>query len=254
MLPRLIAKQISKLTRYLLRNFDSSRRPPHIRSTKIGFEGEGNSDFIRRHGRGKRPMSIVQRPILNSELRFRIFLALDVQCSMLDVRRFRADLWMKSFLKYWLPVLGWLVVTFLGSTNVTSVQNTSRFIVPFLLWLKPGMTPQTNWVIIVFMRTCAHVGEYAVLALLVCRALRWGISVSMRMPTLYGVVLLGCALFAASDEFHQTFVKSRTPSVRDVLLDIGGASLGLLIAASFANRRPKNSRTSTQGQFVDARL
>jgi hypothetical protein len=44
MLPRLIAKQISKLTRYLLRNFDSSRRPPHIRSTKIGFEGEGTRD------------------------------------------------------------------------------------------------------------------------------------------------------------------------------------------------------------------
>jgi VanZ family protein len=74
------------------------------------------------------------------------------------------------------------------------------------------------------------------------------------MPTLYGVVLLGCALFAASDEFHQTFVKSRTPSVRDVLLDVAGASLGLLIAAIFANRRPKNSRTITQRQFVDARL
>ena len=98
--------------------------------------------------------------------------------------------------------------------------------------------------IIVFMRHCAHVGEYAVLALLMWRALRWGTSVSMRMPTLCGVVLLGCALFAASDEFHQTFVKSRTPSVRDVLLDVTGASLGLLIAASFATRRPKNSRTS----------
>jgi hypothetical protein len=33
------------------------------------LEGEGSSDFVPRHGRGKRPMSIVQRPILNSELR-----------------------------------------------------------------------------------------------------------------------------------------------------------------------------------------
>jgi len=173
---------------------------------------------------------------------------------MSDVRRFRADLWMKSFLKYWLPVLAWLVVTFIDSTNVMSVDNTSRFIVPFLLWLKPGMTQQTIWEIIVFMRHCAHVGEYAVLALLMLRALRGGTSVSMRMTTLCGVVLLGCALFAVSDEFHQTFVKSRTPSVRDVLLDVAGASLGLLIAASFANRRSKNSRTSIQSQFVDARL
>ena len=173
---------------------------------------------------------------------------------MLDVRRFRADLWMKSFLKYWVPVLGWLVVTFIGSTNVTSVEQTSRFIVPFLLWLKPGMTQEATWGIIVVMRHCAHVGEYMVLALLMWRALRSGTSMSMRMSTLYGVVLLACALFASSDEFHQIFVKSRTPSVRDVLLDVGGASLGLLIAASFANRRPREGRTSTQSQFVDARL
>jgi VanZ family protein len=181
-------------------------------------------------------------------------LPLDVQRSMMDVRRFRADLWMKSFFKYWLPVLGWLVVTFIGSTNVMSVEQTSRFIVPFLLWLKPGMTQQNIWVINVFMRHCAHVGEYAVLAFLMWRALRWGTSASMRMPTLCGVILLGCALFAASDEFHQTFVKSRTPSVRDVLLDVTGASFGLLIAVSFASRRPKNSRTSPQRQFVDAQL
>jgi VanZ family protein len=181
-------------------------------------------------------------------------LPLDVRCSLLDVRRFHADLWMKSFLKYWLPLLGWLGLIFIGSTNVMSVEHTSRFIVPFLLWLKPGMAPHTIWVIIVFMRKCAHAGEYAVLALLMWRALRWGTSVSMRMPALCGVVLLGCALFAASDEFHQTFVKSRTPSVRDVFLDIGGAFLGLLIGASLANRRPKNIRTRTQSQFVGARL
>ena len=161
---------------------------------------------------------------------------------------------MKSFFKYWLPVLGWLVVTFIGSTNVMSVEQTSRFIVPFLLWLKPGMTQHNIWVINVFMRHCAHVGEYAVLAFLMWRALRWGTSASMRMPTLCGVILLGCALFAASDEFHQTFVKSRTPSVRDVFLDVTGASFGLLIAVSFASRRPKNRRISTQRQFVDAQL
>jgi VanZ family protein len=160
---------------------------------------------------------------------------------------------MKFFFKYWLPVLAWLVVIFIGSTNAMSTEQTSRFIVPFLLWLKPGMTPQTVWTIQVFMRKCAHVGEYAVLALLIWRALRWGSRVSMRMPALYGVVLLGCALFAASDEFHQAFVKTRTASARDVFLDIGGAFLGLLIVASFANRRRQGSRTSTQAQFVDAR-
>ena len=49
---------------------------------------------------------------------------------------------MKSFLKYWLPLLIWLGVIFVGSTNVMSAEHTSRYIVPFLLWLKPGMSPQ----------------------------------------------------------------------------------------------------------------
>ena len=161
---------------------------------------------------------------------------------------------MKSFLKYWLPLLGWLGVIFIGSSNVMSAEQTSRFMVPFLLWLKPGMAPHTIWVILVVMRKCAHVGEYAVLALLLWRALRCGTTLSMGMPTLCAVALLGCALFAASGELHQTFVKSRTPSVRDVFLDIGGASLGLLIGTSFASRRHKNRRTCTESQFVDAPL
>ena len=78
----------------------------------------------------------------------------------------------------------------------------------------------------------------------------------LRTKTLmvFGAVLLGCALFAASDEFHQTFVKSRTPSVRDVLLDVTGALLGLLIGASFARRHPKKIRATTHNQFVDAQL
>ena len=180
---------------------------------------------------------------------------------MLDVRRFRADLcfqtsdfWMKFFLKYWLPLLIWLGVIFVGSTSVMCAEHTSRYIVPFLLWLKPGMSPAAIWTILVVARKCAHVTEYAVLALLLWRAFRNVQVLRAKTLMVFGAVLLGCALFAASDEFHQTFVKSRTPSVRDVLLDVAGASLGLLIAAIFAKQRPKYSRTSTQSQLVDARL
>ncbi len=190
-----------------------------------------------------------------------LYLLLDVQCSMLDVRRFRADLgfqtsdfWMKFFLKYWLPLLIWLGVIYVGSTSVMSAEHTSRYIVPFLLWLKPGMSPAAIWTILVVARKCAHVTEYAVLALLLWRAFR-NIRV-LRTKTLrvFGAVLLGCALFAASDEFHQTFVKSRTPSVRDVLLDVTGALLGLLIGASFARPHPEKSRATSHNQVVDAQL
>ena len=161
---------------------------------------------------------------------------------------------MRLFLKYWLPLLVWLGVIFVGSTSVMSAEHTSRYVVPFLLWLKPGMSPNAIWTILVVARKCAHVTEYAVLALLLWRALRSVPTLSRKALTLFGAVLLGCALFAASDEFHQTFVKSRTPSIRDVFLDVGGAFLGLLIGATFARRHPKKFQSTAVSQFVDAKL
>jgi VanZ family protein len=136
-----------------------------------------------------------------------------------------------------------------------SAEHTSRYIVPFLLWLKPDMSPNAIWTILVVARKCAHVTEYAVLAILLWRAFRSVPNLHSKSLTVFGAVLLGCALFAASDEFHQTFVKSRTPSVRDVLLDVGGALLGLLIGASFARSHSKKFRATTaRSQFVDAKL
>ena len=161
---------------------------------------------------------------------------------------------MRQFLKYWLPILVWLAVIFVGSTSVMSAEHTSRYFVPFLLWLKPGLSPNAIWTILVIARKCAHVSEYAVLALLLWRALRSVPTLRPKTLLLFGGVLLGCALFAASDEFHQTFVKSRTPSGRDVLLDVGGAFLGLVIGASFIRRHPKEFRAIPHRQFVDAKL
>jgi VanZ family protein len=159
---------------------------------------------------------------------------------------------MKSFLKYWLPLVIWLGMMFVGSTSVMSSEHTSRYMVPFLLRLKPGMSPQTIWVILVVIRKCAHVTEYAILALLLWRALGSYPVFRLRPLILFGAALLGCAAFAASDEFHQTFIKSRTPSVRDVFLDVAGAFVGLLIGASFTQRNSARGMRTVRTRLVDA--
>ena len=161
---------------------------------------------------------------------------------------------MRVFLKYWLPVLIWLGVIFFGSTEMMSAEQTSRFLLPFLRWLKPDISPETFTQIHFLVRKLAHVGEYAILALLLWRAVRSSPALHMKLSMLFGAVLLACALFAASDEFHQSFVKSRTPSVRDVILDIVGALIGLLIGVSSAHRHPKKTSSTARSQFVDARL
>jgi len=161
---------------------------------------------------------------------------------------------MKSLLKYWLPLGIWLALMFVASTNIMSSEHTSRYMVPFLLWLKPGMSPKTIWIIIVVVRKCAHVTEYAIFALLLWRALRTVPLLHAKASISFAAALLGCAAFAASDEFHQTFIKSRTPSVRDVLLDVAGALVGLLIGLSFAQRDRKKSQLITQTRLTDAEL
>jgi VanZ family protein len=146
---------------------------------------------------------------------------------------------MKRFLKYWLPSLIWLGVIFLGSTDLMSAEHTSRFVVPFLHWLRPEISAETIGSIQFVVRKFAHLGEYTILALLLFRAVIWGTNLKRSMGILYASVWIACLFVAAADEFHQSFVESRSASVRDVMIDSGGAILGLLIGASLVTRRSK---------------
>jgi VanZ family protein len=161
---------------------------------------------------------------------------------------------MRRFLKYWLPLLIWFGAMFIGSTNLMSSEHTSRYIIPSLVWLNPETSQKTMWTIIIVVRKNAHIIEYAILAFLLWRFLRSFPPLRGKTKMCFAAVLLGCAMFAASDEFHQTFVRSRTPSVRDVCLDIAGVLIGLLIAASFIRRDPRKSRRTTRPQLIDAQL
>ena len=159
---------------------------------------------------------------------------------------------MKSFLKYWLPLMIWMGVIFVGSTDLMSAQHTSRFIVPFLRWLDPHISWAAINTIHTVIRKLGHVSEYAVLTLLLWRALCSGPTLRMKTPILFGAVLLTCAVYAVLDEFHQSFAGSRTPSGRDVVLDSAGALLGALIGAAFS-QRAKKAETNARRELVDAR-
>ena len=92
------------------------------------------------------------------------------------------------------------------------------------------------------MRKLAHVSEYAVLAVLLYRAFVHT-ALKGRRALSAGLVLLLCAAYAATDEFHQAFVPSRTASLRDVMIDICGATLAVLLYWSIATRRIMPSRS-----------
>lgn len=136
----------------------------------------------------------------------------------------------RRFLRYWLPVLVWMVLIFVGSTDLMSAEQTSRIIAPLLRWLKPNISVEAIAQVQFFVRKGAHLSEYAILALLLWRALRITVP-QANMSILAGIVLLASAVFAVSDEFHQSFVASRTASPVDVLIDICGALIALALCS-----------------------
>ncbi len=115
---------------------------------------------------------------------------------------------------------------FFGSTDLMSAEHTSRFLIPFLRWLDPNISWVTIAHVHLFLRKAAHVTEYAILTGLLFRALHGLIGGFWRRAA---VAFVPAMIFAAVDEFHQTFVPSRTGSVYDVLVDYSGAFLGILI-------------------------
>jgi len=143
----------------------------------------------------------------------------------------------KRLLKNWLPVMVWIGVIFLGSTDLMSAEHTSRFIVPFLRWLKPDISAETLASIHFIVRKCTHVGEYAILALLLLRAATLMPNSKRSIPILYVSIWGVCLFVAVTDEFHQTFVASRDAAATDVMIDSAGAIVGLLIGALFGMTR-----------------
>jgi VanZ family protein len=99
------------------------------------------------------------------------------------------------------------------------------------------------------LRKLAHMTEYAVLTVLWWRALR-GLGAGRPLVLAIGISLL----YAASDEFHQTFVEGRTGTPVDVGIDFVGmliASAMILCAAPHA--RPLAPERSVRERLERAR-
>ncbi|KNZ42518.1 VanZ family protein [Acetobacterium bakii] len=94
------------------------------------------------------------------------------------------------------------------------------------------------------VRKSAHFSIYAILGFFTMLALYKTAQVAgfiklQKKQTQGFLALLICMLYAMSDEFHQHFVLGRSAELRDVLIDITGAALGILIAWLILNIRQR---------------
>lgn len=75
------------------------------------------------------------------------------------------------------------------------------------------------------VRKNAHAFMYMVLALLVSSVF---FMYNKRGKNTIVYILFICLFYAVTDEFHQSFVPERTSAVSDVLVDLGGALIGVM--------------------------
>ena len=132
------------------------------------------------------------------------------------------------------PLLFWMAVIFFASTGTFSGDNTSRLLRPFLLWLFPEISEERIAFLHFLSRKLAHFTEYAVLGFLAARAFAGSSQRLLHEHWIIASVILVVA-YALLDEFHQSFVTSRTASIFDCLIDIAGG-LFVLICLKYFKR------------------
>ena len=142
-----------------------------------------------------------------------------------------------SFLRRWWPALVWIVLIMIESTDYLSSENTGTVL---YTWLTHIFGPINLYDFLHwhhYLRKLGHVVGYGMLALLLLRGCRLTFAYAQRWHGRSAkLAWLGTLLIAMLDEFHQSFIPSRTGTLRDVVLD-STAGLLFLLAAYLWTRR-----------------
>ena len=142
----------------------------------------------------------------------------------------------RSWLWRYGPLILWAILIFIGSTDLLSASHTGGLLTRPLLWLFPHASDATLRTFHFLVRKTGHFTEYAILALLAARAFLTSTSGLLRQRWFWISLLLVIA-YALSDEFHQSFVPSRTASIYDSMIDSAGGLTALILLARRKHKR-----------------
>ena len=154
----------------------------------------------------------------------------------------------KHILKLWIAAGLWLVVIAIESTTYLSSEYTSRFLYPILHFVL-GLTWKQFVVWHHYIRKTGHFVGYFILSLLLFRA--W--KATLKLPVLWalrwsGIAFFMSALVASLDEWHQSYLPSRTGVFSDVVLDSSAALVAQIAIFLFLRaKRDKTAGLSPQG-------
>jgi VanZ family protein len=127
-------------------------------------------------------------------------------------------------LRAWIPTLLWLCILALFSSDTFSAEHTGSILTKVLHALFGSRFDEQFQQIHFLIRKSAHFCSYGFLGALAFFSWRATLPARPRWAFRWSILALLLAVTAAGlDEFHQSFIASRTSSLRDVLLDLIGA-------------------------------
>lgn len=159
----------------------------------------------------------------------------------------------KQVIKTWIAAILWLILIAFESTDWLSSTNTSRILYPLLHYLT-GVDPIRFLVWNYYIRKAGHVAGYFGLSLLLYRAwratipfghlYRWSIQWAR-------ISFFMTALVACLDEWHQTYLASRTGSLQDVALDSTAAFAAQVVIFIWAYVHRSTGRHSEESLLAE---
>jgi VanZ family protein len=135
----------------------------------------------------------------------------------------------KRILKVWLPSAVWLGIIVVESTAGSS-EHTGRILYPIFHFLF-NMDPTKFALVHTVLRKTGHFVGYFILSVLLFRSWR---ATFPRLSTTWclqwaTVAFFSTSLVAMLDEWHQSFLPSRTGAFRDVALDSAAAFVAQIV-------------------------
>ena len=150
-----------------------------------------------------------------------------------------------NLLRAWWPALVWIGLIAFESTDFFSAQNTGSMLYSLLTRLFGEINFHDFLVFHHYLRKSGHVLGYGILSLLLLRG--WRATLDYAHVWVWRAALLawvGTALVASADEWHQSFIPSRTGNPTDVLLDSVAGVVFLLIAYLWLRRSALAEQTA----------
>ncbi len=114
------------------------------------------------------------------------------------------------------------------STEAYTVSFTGWLLSALLELLRISVSPATFHLIHTLARKAAHTTEYAIFAMLIYGSIGGGKNFAWRARRAVLCVAMA-AIYSLTDEFHQSLVPGRTPSLLDCTIDTAGATLGVYL-------------------------